>query len=218
MLTRKTIAEGQMSLVKILFLIAVAGHLICGCCDCLITYVPGGKKFDFIKMSDNKAMSETFANMPLKNINISMLAGCLAMFMIACGYYGLYLWMSEFSHVYAVIILISIGVFLSFGTAHHVFCGVAEWFYVRMGRTEDARKAVVKFFKDTSVTMIGCYIGLIALGVALFVAVVTGTTSLPQWACIVNYIPVALLLLPLRIGGAGNWAGAVMFTGLMLLT
>ena len=156
--------------------------------------------------------------MPLKNINISMLAGCLAIFMIACGYYGLYLWMSEFSHVYAVIILISIGVFLSFGTAHHVFCGVAEWFYVRMGMTEDARKAVVKFFKDTSVTMIGCYIGLIALGVALFVAVVTGTTSLPQWACIVNYIPVALLLLPLRIGGAGNWAGAVMFTGLMLLT
>ena len=218
MLTRKTIAEGQMSLVKILFLIAVAGHLICGCCDCLITYVPGGKKFDFIKMSDNKAMSETFANMPLKNINISMLAGCLAIFMIACGYYGLYLWMSEFSHVYAVIILISIGVFLSFGTAHHVFCGVAEWFYVRMGMTEDARKAVVKFFKDTSVTMIGCYMGLIALGVALFVAVVTGTTSLPQWACIVNYIPVALLLLPLRIGGAGNWAGAVMFTGLMLLT
>ena len=218
MLTRKTIAEGQMSLVKILFLIAVAGHLICGCCDCLITYVPGGKKFDFIKMSDNKAMSETFANMPLKNINISMLAGCLAIFMIACGYYGLYLWMSEFSHVYAVIILISIGVFLSFGTAHHVFCGVAEWFYVRMGMTEDARKAVVKFFKDTSVTMIGCYIGLIALGVALFVAVVTGTTSLPQWACIVNYFPVALLLLPLRIGGAVNWAGAVMFTGLMLLT
>lgn len=218
MLTQKTIAEGQMSLVKILFLIAVAGHLICGCCDCLITYVPGGKKFDFIKMSDNKAMSETFANMPLKNINISMLAGCLAIIMIACGYYGLYLWMSEFSHVYAVIILISIGVFLSFGTAHHVFCGVAEWFYVRMGMTEDARKAVVKFFKDTSVTMIGCYIGLIALGVALFVAVVTGTTSLPQWACIVNYIPVALLLLPLRIGGAGNWAGAVMFTGLMLLT
>jgi len=107
-------------------------------------------------------MSETFANMPLKNINISMLAGCLAIFMIACGYYGLYLWMSEFSHVYAVIILISIGVFLSFGSAHHVFCGVAEWFYVRMGMTEDARKAVVKFFKDTLITMIGCYIGLMA--------------------------------------------------------
>lgn len=206
-----------MSLIKILFLIAVIGHIICGCCDCLITYVPGGKKFDFKQMSDNKAMSETFAKMPLKNINISMLAGCLALFMIACGYYGMYLWMSEFSKVYAVIILISIGIFLSFGVAHHVFCGVAEWFYVRMGMTEDARQAVVKFFKDTSITMIGCYIGLITLGVVLFIAVVTGATSLPQWACIVNYIPFALILLPLRIGGAGNWSGAVMFLGLIIL-
>ena len=206
-----------MSVVKILFLIAIAGHLICGCCDCLLTYVPGGKKFDFKKMSDNKAMSDTFAKMPLININISMLAGCLAMFMIACGYYGIYLWMTEFSKTYSVIILISIGLFLSFGVAHHVFCGVAEWFYVRMGMTEEARQAVVKFFKDTSITMIGCYIGLITLGVILFIAVVTGSTSLPQWACIVNYIPLAMILFPLHVGGAGNWSGTAMFIGLLLL-
>ncbi len=206
-----------MSLVKVLFLIAVIGHLICGCCDCLLTYVPGGKKFDFTKMSDNSAMSDTFAKMPLRNINISMIAGCLAIFMIGCGYYGLYIWMSEFSQTFSVIILAAVGVFLSFGVAHHVFCGVAEWFYVRMGMTEDARQAVVKFFKDTSVTMIGCYIGLIALGAVLFIAVVTGTTSLPQWACIINYIPFALALMPLRIGGAGNWSGALMFIGLLIL-
>ena len=206
-----------MSVVKILFLIAIAGHLICGCCDCLLTYVPGGKKFDFKKMSDNKAMSDTFAKMPLKNINISMLAGCLAMFMIACGYYGIHLWMTEFSKTYSVIILISIGLFLSFGVAHHVFCGVAEWFYVRMGMTEEARQAVVKFFKDTSITMIGYYIGLITLGVILFIAVVTGSTSLPQWACIVNYIPLAMILFPLHVGGAGNWSGTAMFIGLLLL-
>lgn len=206
-----------MSLVKILFLIAIVGHLICGCCDCLITYAPGGKKFDFKMMSDNKSMSETFAKMPLKNINISMLAGCLAILMIACGYYGIYLWMSEFSKTFSVIILIAIGLFLSFGVAHHVFCGVAEWFYVRMGMTEDARQAVVKFFKDTSVTMAGCYLGLITLGVVLFISVVTGTTSLPQWACVINYIPFALLIMPFRIGGAGNWSGALMFFGLLLL-
>jgi len=64
-----------MSLVKVLFLVAVTGHLLCGCCDCLITYVPGGKKFDFKQMSDNKEMSETFAKMPLRNINISICHG-----------------------------------------------------------------------------------------------------------------------------------------------
>ena len=195
-----------MNLVKILFLIAIAGHLICGCCDCLITYVPGGKKLDVTKMSDNKILSETFEKMPLRNPLISMLAG-----------YGLYLWMSGFSKTFAVIILIATGVLLSFGVAHHVFCGAGEWFYVQMGRTDEARKAVVKFMKDTSLTMIGCYIGMITLGVVLFIAVVSGATSLPQWACVINFIPIAAVLFITRIGGASNWSGAVMFLGLMLL-
>lgn len=206
-----------MSLIKILFLIAIVGHLICGYCDCLITYVPGGKKLDITKMSDNKILSETFENMPLRNPLISMLAGCPALLMVACGYYGLYLWMSEFSKTFAVIILIATGILLSFGVAHHVFCGAGEWFYVQMGRTDEAGKAVVKFMKDTSLTMIGCYIGMITLGVILFIAVVSGATSLPQWACVINYIPFALLIMPFRIGGAGNWSGALMFFGLLLL-
>ena len=206
-----------MSLIKILFLIAIVGHLICGYCDCLITYVPGGKKLDITKKSDNKILSETFENMPLRNPLISMLAGCPALLMVACGYYGLYLWMSEFSKTFAVIILIATGILLSFGVAHHVFCGAGEWFYVQMGRTDEAGKAVVKFMKDTSLTMIGCYIGMITLGVVLFIAVVSGATSLPQWACVINYIPFALLIMPFRIGGAGNWSGALMFFGLLLL-
>ena len=206
-----------MSIVKILFLIAIIGHIFCGWCDCLLTYVPGGAKFDFTRMSDNKAMSETFAKMPLRNPTLSMLVGCMAMFMIGCGYYGIYLWLSEFSKVISVIVLIGIGLFMSFGVAHHVFCGVAEWFYIRMGMTEDARQAVVKFFKDTSITMIMCYVGLLLLGITVFIAVVTGSTDLPRWACIINYIPFALALMPFRIGGSGNWSGALMFIGLLIL-
>ena len=76
---------------------------------------------------------------------------------------------------------------------------------------------LVKFFKDTSLTMIGCYIALITIGIVLFTAVVTGSTSLPQWACVINYIPFALVLMPFRIGGAGNWSGAAMFLVLMFM-
>ena len=65
--------------------------------------------------------------------------------------------------------------------------------------------------------MIGCYIGMITLGVVLFIAVVSGATSLPQWACVINFIPIAAILFITRIGGASNWSGAVMFLGLMLL-
>ena len=206
-----------MSTIKILFLIALAGHLLCGYCDCLLTYVPGGKKFDFKQMSDNEKMAQTFANMPLRNPLRSMVVGCLALLMSSCGYFAIYLWMKQFSDIYAVVILIASALFFIPGAAHHVICGTAEWFYIRMGLTEEARMAVMQFFKDTSATMIACYIGLLVFGVALFAAVITGVTDLARWACVCNIVPLYLVLAPFRIAGSGNWCGAAMFAGLFFL-
>ena len=58
---------------------------------------------------------------------------------------------------------------------------------------------------------------LIVFGITLFLMVVTGATVLPSWACIFNILLIASVLFPLRIGGAGNWAGAAMFLGLLFL-
>ena len=51
----------------------------------------------------------------------------------------------------------------------------------------------------------------------LFIAVVTGKTDLPRWACIFNSALLYIPLFPLRIGGTGNWVGAIMFLGLFAL-
>ncbi|MCR5032741.1 MAG: hypothetical protein K6A92_07760 [Lachnospiraceae bacterium] len=206
-----------MSIIKSLLLIAALGHLLCGCCDCLLTYVPGGKKFGVKQLSDSNLMADTFEKMPLRNPLLSMLLGCLALFMCSFGYYGIYLWMKGFSNVYAVILLISTDLFLIIGTAHHILCGVSEWFYVRMGRTEEAFHAVIQLFKDTSATMIGCYLGWAVFGIALFVAVITGATDLPRWACVFNCLPLFIVTFPFHIVGKGNWCGAVMFVGLMFM-
>ena len=206
-----------MSTIQILFLIAIAGHLLCGYCDCLLTYVPGGKKFGAKQLKDKKLMAETFEKMPLKNPLLSMLLGCLALFMCSAGYYGIYLWMKDFSETYAVIILISSALFIVAGTAHHILCGVAEWMYVRMGRTEEAFYAVIKLFKDTSATMIACYLGWGVFGIIMLIAVITGITDIPRWACIFNIVPLFLVTFPFHIGGMGNWCGATMFIGLFAL-
>lgn len=205
-----------MTTIKILMLIAVLGHLLCGICDCLLIYTPSGK-FEFQLMKDNDKMREAFRTMPLRNPMLSMLLGVLALLMSSGGYFALYLWMRQFDVTATVTMLIAAAIFFIPGTAHHVFCGVMEWFYIRMGMTEDAREAISEFFKKTSVTMIACYLGFIVFSVILFVMVVTGATALPSWACIFNILLIASVLFPLRIGGAGNWAGAVMFLGLLLL-
>ena len=65
--------------------------------------------------------------------------------------------------------------------------------------------------------MLVCYAGFLIFGISLFLAVFSGYTPLPKWACIFNTTLLMLVLTPLRIGGAGNWAGAIMFLGLLFL-
>ena len=76
---------------------------------------------------------------------------------------------------------------------------------------------IVEFFKKTSITMYACYLGILIFSVSFFVAVVAGHTSLPQWGCIFNFIPLFVALVLFKTPGAGNLAGAVMFLGLFLL-
>ena len=73
-----------MSTTKMMFLIAIAGHLLCGVCDCLLTYMPNGR-FHFEDMKDNERLSAAFRDMPPRNPLLSMLLGCLAMFLFAFG-------------------------------------------------------------------------------------------------------------------------------------
>ena len=74
-----------MSATKITFLLAIAGHLLCGVSDCLLTYTPGGR-FHYEDIKDNDRLSAVFKGMPLRNSLLSMLLGCLAMFLFSFGY------------------------------------------------------------------------------------------------------------------------------------
>ena len=205
-----------MNTMKVLMLLAIAGHFLCGVCDCLLIYTPSGK-FGFGLQKNPERMREVFRTMPLRNPLLSMLLGVLALLMCSGGYYALSLWMSACSVTASRLMLIGTALFFIPGAAHHVFCGAAEWFYIRLGMTEEAKDAITDFFKQTSPTMFACYLGMLLFSVTLFVMVVSGATALPVWACVFNILLVASVLFPLRIGGAGNWAGVVMFLGLFFL-
>jgi len=205
-----------MNATKAMLLVAFAGHLLCGACDCLLIYLPRGR-FRFGDMGDNRKLSAAFDGLPLRNPLLSMLLGCLAMCLFTLGYLALCDWMSAYSAACAALMRVGCVMVATFGMAHHVFCGVPEWLYVRLGRTQEALDIINEFFKKTSVTMIVCYLGFLVFGATLFVAVVTGLTPLPRWACVFNILPLMLALFPLRVGGAGNWAGAIMCAGLFFL-
>ncbi len=203
--------------MKTVFLIACIGHVLCGICDCLLGYSPSGRLDLRSALKDPEKMRTTFEDMPLKWPLISIILGVYAITAFGFGYLGLSRWMEEYSRTAAVIMYISAVIFLISIVVHHIICGLVEWLYVRMGRTDEARDAALEFQGKTIVTMIVGYLGLAVYVITLFVMVVTGRTDLPAWACVFNTLPLMLLLSITKLPAKGNIAGAVMYLGLFLL-
>ena len=203
-------------MLKICLFTAFIGHLLCWYCDCLITYTPDGR-FSAKMLKDNDQLSELLKRMPLKRSMRSIVLGIFALIMSFCGFLSLCDWMRQFSGTYAALMIIGAVSFTACVIPHHVICGLVEWFYIRLGRTDEARKAVLLFFRKTSATMIICYAGLLLFSAAFFSAAVTGTTSLPRWACVFNTLPLFVLISPLKIAGSGNIANGLMFLALFFI-
>ena len=201
--------------MKAVLIIAGIGHMICGVTDCMLAYTKDGR-FDFSDIKDNTKMQKTFSSMPLKQVVLAMLIGVFALFMASFGYIEISGWISETSPVICRIMLIASMFFIVLISAHHVLCGAVEWFYVKLGRTEEALKAVTDFFKSTIIAAIA-YVGLLVFAVLFFILVVTGKTDLPRWACVFNTLPAFLILAPTKVPAKGNIANAFMFLGLAFL-
>ena len=143
--------------------------------------------------------------------------GVYAITAFGFGYLALSRWMEQYSDTASAVMYISAVVFLISIVVHHIICGLVEWLYVKLGRTDEARDAALEFQKKTIATMVVGYLGLAAFVITLFIMVITGKTSLPQWACIINTLPLMIILLPTKLPAKGNIAGALMFFGLLLL-
>ena len=203
-------------MIKMAMLAALIGHILCGVCDFLLSYSKSGR-LDLKEIKDPDKMSKMFEDMPLSFPLASMLLGTFAITMFSFGYFALSDWISEFSKTASIIMYISSVIFLIPIVTHHVFCGVVEWIYIRLGRTNDVREAVLEMQKKTIATMFVGYLGLLAFMITLFVMIVLGNTSLPAWACVFNTLVAMIVLAPTKLPAKGNIAGAVMYLGLLML-
>ncbi|MCH5194842.1 MAG: hypothetical protein J1F11_12845 [Oscillospiraceae bacterium] len=203
-------------MMKIAMLLALIGHIICGVSDCLLSYSKSGR-LDLKAITDPDKMADMFKDMPLSFPLASMLLGTFAITMFSFGYFALSDWISDFSKTASTIMYISSVIFLIPIVTHHVFCGVVEWIYIRLGRTNAVREAVLEMQIKTIATMVVGYLGLAAFMITLFVMIVSGNTSLPVWACVFNTLAAMIVLAPTKLPAKGNIAGAVMYLGLLIL-
>ena len=203
-------------MLKGLLIMACISHILCGYSDCLLSYGKNGR-LNLKEIRDPEKMSLMFEGMPLWQPITSIILGTFSITAFTFGYLALSSWMYKYSTGISYLMLISTIVFAVPIVTHHIICGLVEWFYIKLGRTNEARELVLDFQKKTIVTMIVGYLGEIVFLVCLFIMVVSGQTSLPQWACIINTLPIVLLLSPTKVPAKGNVAAAVMFLGLVIL-
>lgn len=141
----------SVTLLKCLLPLACAVHLALLYCDRIITLLDGGR-FDF-RLLNNKKLSAVMGATPTERPMRSMVLGAFAMTAAMPAYLALGAWVLPQSPVCGALMLADGILFLLPGVAHHVFCGAVEWFYLHMNKTEEARAAIVEFFKKTSVTL-----------------------------------------------------------------
>jgi hypothetical protein len=201
--------------MRIMLIIACIGHIICGITDCMFAYSKNGR-FDFANMKDEGKMKHVFSAMSLRQIEIGMMLGVVALFLASFGYMTIADWMRDYGTVVTGIMKGSALFFVVLISAHHALCGATEWFYLKFGMSEDVLQGVTEFFKKTSFVAIA-YVGLLVYVITLFVMIVTGKTDLPGWACAFNTLPAFLILAPTKIPAKGNIANAFMFLGLAIL-
>ena len=204
-------------MLKCVLFIAFIGHILCGICDCLLSYSPSGRLDLKGALKSSDKMNEVFKDYPIKWSLVSIMLGVFAITIFGFGYLELSKWMEEYSKVASLIMYISAIVFLISIVVHHIICGLVEWLYVRLGKTDEAREVALEFQMKTIATMIVGYLGLAVFLVTLFIMVVTGKTSLPQWACVLNTLPLMLVLASTKLPAKGNIAGTIMYLGLFIL-
>ena len=204
-------------MIKTAIILSIIGHILCGACDCFLSYSKGGRRLNFKVLKDPKKMSEEFRDMPLSFPLISMILGTFSITMFGFGYFALSSWMRDYSVVSSNIMFIATVFFLVPIVVHHVICGVVEWMYIKLDRKDEVRTAVFELQKKTIITMIAGYAGWLVYLVALFVMVVTAKTALPAWGCIFNTAVFMIILAPTKLPAKGNIAGALMWIGLLFI-
>ena len=75
-------------MLKLLLIVACIGHIMCGFCDCLLSYSKG-RRLNLKDIKDSEKMSKMFEGMPLWQPMTSITLGAFSITIFTFGYLAL---------------------------------------------------------------------------------------------------------------------------------
>lgn len=200
-----------------LLLFGAVGHLLCWLGgDMMLYFVPNGP-LDTTGLFDYTKTAEMLKGANPLQFTISGIVGTVAMMLVLVAYYQIYLFLKPNSKVLSKLTLVGALLTCVPGAVMHFTTTTMLWYFVKSGATKEAHDVMISFFYETMVTTSMCYVGVLMVCVSLFIAVVRGKTCLPKWCCLINSLPLTIVVGILLAGmGAMNVASALMFLGLFI--
>lgn len=189
-------------ILKIMLGLGITGHALNMYCDYILSVFPNGKLMlsNMKDLNDSRKMSELMDGASERTPMRSSILGAFALFLEAFGYFAITAKVYQNSHVLGLILFVAILLFIVIGTAHHLVCGLSEWIYVKLGRSEEAHQAMLALYNGAPATK-ACYLGYVAFIIALIVAIAMGFASVPLWMIAFTVLPIFIVLVPFRIIG-----------------
>lgn len=182
----------------------------------LLYLVPNGP-LDTRGLFDYSKTAEMLEGANPLQFTISGIVGTVSMMLVLIAYYQIYLFLKSNSKVLSKLTLVGTLLTCIPGAIMHFTTTTMLWYFVKSGATKDAHDVMLSFFSETIVTTSMCYMGVLMVCVSLFIAVVRGKTCLPKWCCLINSLPLTVVVGILLAGmGAMNVASSLMFLGLFI--
>lgn len=199
-------------------LLGAFGHLLCWLGgDLLLYFMPNGP-LNVMGLFDYQTTAKMLEGASALQFTLSGVFGVIAMMLVMPGYFQIANFLKPVSDKSEKIVKVGTALICVGGAVMHFTCTSMLWYFVKAGATEQAHSIMLSYFLETGATSAICSIGVLVVGVTLFVAVFHKKTGLPKWACLVNTLPLTLVAAILLAGmGAMNVGSSLMFFGLYIL-
>ena len=207
-----------VTMIKVMIALGIIGHAINMYCDRILSIFPNGTiKFDNIKeIEKDGVLAEMMEGVPAAVPMRSAVLGAFALVLEFLSYFALSAYTFERSHALGAVMFVAIAFSCIVGAAYHVKCAFAEYIFVKMGRDNRAKDAMLDLYKSAPVLQL-CAVGIFIYVVVLIVGIVTGIIGFPLWALVFTIVPFVLLLSPLKIVGTMHIAAMVSMLGWIFL-
>lgn len=208
----------NMVVLKLMLGLGILGHGVNMYCDRRLSIFPNGqidyKSFKDLFQGDNAA--RLMEGVPEKVPMSAAVVGAFCVLLEVLGYASLGIYTYASDPILGGIMLFGCMIYGVLGSAYHVKEGFSEYLFVKMGRDDRAKEAMMYLQQGARILRV-CAVGIMGLIVAYIVAVVTGTIGFPIWALVFTILPIVVAIFPFKIIGSLHIGAMVSMLGWMLL-